>query len=227
MKKIAMIVVLLAVACLPAAKDGNPGMGGSDSAMGDAAVTDLGSSARDVVSPWDQQGVTPLDCPIAEGFGAEWVYPSGRRGSVCAPVSGNVYVESSNCISRYTGASTSFPGPGYVYLEGAVNLFSAVGNTTMAFAVDEPGAECGPSVSMRCRYLRVDRSCEVEVRRAGGIGDQVELVLRRPCRLLNDNADGTRTEVLLTAAVVRGRLTRVGAFTGGTGDAAIACDSTM
>jgi|JI10StandDraft_1071094.scaffolds.fasta_scaffold158168_2 hypothetical protein len=185
---------------------------GCDASEKDPAFRDAGAPSDGAVSRGDATALVP-DCGLEEGLGAEWVFPSGRRGAMCQPLSGGLALVSQDCRIRTTAAQAWIPsstGPTTLYLEGNGNLFASVGPARTAFLLDEMGTECGPNEAMICRYLRRDLSCEIDIRRPGRVGDLVELVLRHPCTLTHDDGVLPVTEVLLTAAVIRGRLRYAG-----------------
>jgi len=132
---------------------------------------------------------------------------------MCRPLNGGIAIVSQGCRLRTTATRAWVPGPTgpvTVYLEGNGYLFSSAGTATTGFILDEMGTECGPNEAMVCRYLRRDSTCEFDIRRPGTSGDLVELVLRHPCTLIHDDGVLPVTQVLLTAAVIRGRLRYAG-----------------
>lgn len=200
---------------------------GRNSDVSDLARLDGRSADSDVPEASDRSASPTLDCSVQEGVAAEWTYPSGRRGSICAPLQGTIGVQTENCRPRLTTAYAAVPGPVYFYLEGDGMLFGTVRSTMAGFIVGELVPGCSGSVDEPCRYRRQDRGCEVEITHAGQSGDLVEAILRTPCRLLHDFGDGPVTEVTLTSAVVRGRLQYVGdAITGTDDGGGFRCDAT-
>jgi len=195
----------------------------------DAAV-DRAEAMTDATQPEDRAPLdtaghethVPENCMLAEGITAQWVYPSGRTGSLCAPLRGMaIGFDTINCRPRLTAAGAAVLSTRMTF-EAMGQLFSRAGAAFGAFVLDDLGTDCAtPDLdSMMCRYRRQDYMCQMNVTRAGGPGDIVETVLAAPCRLLHDYG-GPVTEVTLTSARIRGRLRYGGdiAFAGHDGGA--------
>lgn len=133
-------------------------------------------------------------------------HPGTASVRTCYPLPEGIATQGMDCMIRDIASFVS--GNPSVYVGGAADMFSALGDTVFGMTLNSPAA-CppGPSDGFGCYHRTRGNTCRGTVVQAGGWRDVVEVVLREPCRLVREDPQGNvLSDVTVDDLRMRGRL---------------------